>query len=193
MHIIEFLQWRGYNPNVPRTTRGKTPFPSRIASCNDTCCATYQEKNLSNYRQFAALTTLPRKNKSSQKDILSRFPKSKGNNLSIICQNCSTIIYSVPYFNGYVISNCQIFPDDKTGITKYAVAPEMEKGMNFERVTSSEYATEDNDISICAKSESRKDQYMYSNSLRRNVHGLVKIGENKDHSRLDKSCSTLQR
>ena len=65
--------------------------------------------------------------------------------------------------------------------------------MNFERVTSSEYATEDNDISICSKSESRKDPYMHSNSLRRNVHGLVKIGENKDHSRLDKSCSTLQR
>ena len=192
MHIIEFLHWRGYNPNVSRTSRGKTPFPSRIDSCNDTCCATIQEKNLNNYRQFAALTTLPRKNKSSQKDISSRFPKSKGKNFSIICQNFSIILGNI-FFTEYVISNCQIFPDDNAGITKYAVAPEMEKGMNFERVTSSEYATEDNDISICSKSESRKDQYMHSNSLRRNVHGLVKIGENKDHSRLDKSCSTLQR
>ena len=87
MHIIEFLHWRGYNPNVSRTSRGKTPFPSRMDSCNDTCCATIQEKNLNNYRQFAALTTLPRKNKSSQKDISSRFPKSKGKNFSIICQN----------------------------------------------------------------------------------------------------------
>ena len=87
MHIIEFLHWRGYNPNVSRTSRGKTPFPSRTALCNDTCCGTIQEKNLSNYRQFAALTTLPRKNKSSQKDISSRFPKSKGKNITIICQN----------------------------------------------------------------------------------------------------------
>ena len=92
MHIIEFLHWRGYNPNGSRTSRGKTPFPSRIASCNDTCFATSLEQNLSNYRQFSALTTLPRKNKSSQKDISSRFPKSKGKNLSIICQNFSTIL-----------------------------------------------------------------------------------------------------
>ena len=106
MYVIEFLHWRGYNPNVSRTSRGKTPFPSRTALCNDTCCGTIQEQNLSNYRQFAALTTLPRKNKSSQKDISSRFPKSKGKNLSIICQNFSTILLGASFFTGYVISNC---------------------------------------------------------------------------------------
>ena len=35
------------------------------------------------------------------------------------------------FFTGYLISNCQIFPDDNAGITKCAVAPEIEKGMNL--------------------------------------------------------------
>ena len=44
----------------------------------DNCFHSYVDNDLSNYRQFAALTTLPRKTRSTQKESFNRLAKDKG-------------------------------------------------------------------------------------------------------------------
>ena len=78
--FLEFLHWKGYNSNVPNQGQYK-PISTQDVNCkNSKCCATTNiENDLSNYRQFAALTTLPRKNRSSHhKDSTNRLSKGKG-------------------------------------------------------------------------------------------------------------------
>ena len=73
---IEFLHWKGYNAAIlPNPYKH---ISTQDISCKGRCCLTGKEYDLNDYRQFAALTTLPRKNRSSQNDKTSRFAKGKG-------------------------------------------------------------------------------------------------------------------
>ena len=73
---LEFLHWKGYSANNSSNNTHYKHGQSQDRDCQG--CSSHVENDLSNYRQFDALTTLPRKNRSTQKESFNRFSKDKG-------------------------------------------------------------------------------------------------------------------
>ena len=76
--LLEFLHWKGYTTNSSTNTAHYKHEKSHEMPYKDKCFHSYVDNDLSNYRQFAALTTLPRKTRSTPKESFNRLPKDKG-------------------------------------------------------------------------------------------------------------------
>ena len=74
----EFLHWKGYSANGSSNMTQYRQGQNHDLHCKGNCRGTFVDNDLSNYRQFDALTTLPRKNRSTQKESFNKIPHNKG-------------------------------------------------------------------------------------------------------------------
>ena len=76
--FLEFLHWKGYSANGYSNMTQYRQGQNHDLHCKSNCRATFVDNDLSNYRQFDALTTLPRKNRSTQKESFNKIAHNKG-------------------------------------------------------------------------------------------------------------------
>ena len=98
LKLLEFLRWKGYKVNdVGQATPRDT---SNRIRCKVECPVTSLEDEMDDYRQIAAFTTLPRKDRNRSKCSNSTPIKPKGNN----CNNNTNIMIRILMFNGNMVS-----------------------------------------------------------------------------------------